>query len=381
MSPEQAERARGRSPRATSSRSASCFYECLTMRRLFRGEATSRRVRAIREDAIVPPSVHHVGIPPDAYAVVMRMLARDPRDRYQTCDADPGGARAHRAAAARPCADAARVRRQARGAGERHRRDGADAEEPATAVAACEPFSSEATVVARRWSRPMRGPSRRGRWRSGFWRPGRRVPSAAPLVAAAASGSPRRSGGGRRRPRGRGRARARVGGAARDASHAAARRQLSAATGAPPVADIGRAQSPSAPSTPPALPSPSPPSIVAPPSPSLRSSHKPPHHRAHSRRRPRRRHPPLALSAPSAPLRQAHRVQRRPHDARRQMRNRVHHVLAVRRAPPVVHEFVAPAERETAPARPITTSRARSRRARTGRASASAETTVPIVAA
>jgi eukaryotic-like serine/threonine-protein kinase len=62
------------------------FYEWLTMRRLYKREGDVETVRAIREDAVVPPSVHHVGIPPELDAVVMRMLARDPRDRYQTCD-------------------------------------------------------------------------------------------------------------------------------------------------------------------------------------------------------------------------------------------------------------------------------------------------------
>jgi serine/threonine protein kinase len=62
------------------------FYEWLTMRRLFKRDGDLETVRAIREEPIVPPSVHHVGIPHELDAVLMRMLARDPRDRYQTCD-------------------------------------------------------------------------------------------------------------------------------------------------------------------------------------------------------------------------------------------------------------------------------------------------------
>ena len=62
------------------------FYEWLTMRRLFKREDDIRTVLAIREEPIVPPSVHHVGIPPELDALVMRMLARDPRDRFQSCD-------------------------------------------------------------------------------------------------------------------------------------------------------------------------------------------------------------------------------------------------------------------------------------------------------
>ena len=62
------------------------FYEWLTMRRLFKRESDVQTVLAIREDPIVAPSVHRNGIPRELDALVMRMLARDPRDRYQSCD-------------------------------------------------------------------------------------------------------------------------------------------------------------------------------------------------------------------------------------------------------------------------------------------------------
>ena len=62
------------------------FYEWLTMRRLFKRESDVQTVLAIREAPIVAPSVHRNGIPRELDALVMRMLARDPRDRYQSCD-------------------------------------------------------------------------------------------------------------------------------------------------------------------------------------------------------------------------------------------------------------------------------------------------------
>jgi serine/threonine protein kinase len=62
------------------------FYEWLTMRRLFKRDNEITTVLAIRNDPIVAPSVHHTGIPPELDALVMKMLARDPRERYQSCD-------------------------------------------------------------------------------------------------------------------------------------------------------------------------------------------------------------------------------------------------------------------------------------------------------
>jgi serine/threonine protein kinase len=62
------------------------FYEWLTMRRLFKRDNEITTVLAIRQDPIVAPSVHHTGIPPELDAMVMKMLARDPPERYQSCD-------------------------------------------------------------------------------------------------------------------------------------------------------------------------------------------------------------------------------------------------------------------------------------------------------
>jgi len=62
------------------------FHEWLTMRRLFKRDSDVETVLAIREEPIAAPSVHRTGIPPELDALVLKMLAREPRDRYASCD-------------------------------------------------------------------------------------------------------------------------------------------------------------------------------------------------------------------------------------------------------------------------------------------------------
>jgi eukaryotic-like serine/threonine-protein kinase len=62
------------------------FHECLTQHRLFRGQSDFETMRLIREARVAPPSTVAPGIPPELDQVVLRMLAREPADRYQTCD-------------------------------------------------------------------------------------------------------------------------------------------------------------------------------------------------------------------------------------------------------------------------------------------------------
>jgi serine/threonine protein kinase len=60
------------------------LFEMLTMTRLFKGEDLAV-LEAVRACQIRPPSqVNNSGVPPDLDAIVMRLLARDPLQRYQT---------------------------------------------------------------------------------------------------------------------------------------------------------------------------------------------------------------------------------------------------------------------------------------------------------
>jgi eukaryotic-like serine/threonine-protein kinase len=62
------------------------FHELLTMQRLFRGSSDYETMRLIRRADVRPPSHMAPGIPPELDAVVLAMLARDPRDRFASCD-------------------------------------------------------------------------------------------------------------------------------------------------------------------------------------------------------------------------------------------------------------------------------------------------------
>ena len=62
------------------------FHECLTMQRLFRGQSDFETMRLIREARVSPPSLVVPEIPPELDGVVLKMLARDPNDRYASCD-------------------------------------------------------------------------------------------------------------------------------------------------------------------------------------------------------------------------------------------------------------------------------------------------------
>src|SRR5262249_23295018 len=62
------------------------FHECLTMQRLFRGGSDFETMRLIRESNVMPPSSVSPGIPAELDAVVLKMLMREPRDRFDNCD-------------------------------------------------------------------------------------------------------------------------------------------------------------------------------------------------------------------------------------------------------------------------------------------------------
>jgi len=84
MSPEQAD-GRDVDRRSDIFALGVVFWECLTMRRLFRGTDDLHTLRLVREAAVEPPSRI---VPTDGRveAVVMKMLARDRDARYGSCE-------------------------------------------------------------------------------------------------------------------------------------------------------------------------------------------------------------------------------------------------------------------------------------------------------
>jgi serine/threonine protein kinase len=83
MSPEQAD-GRDVDRRSDIFALGVVFWECLTMRRLFRGTDDLHTLRLVREAEIEPPSLMS-DIDPRIEAVVMKMLARDREARYSSC--------------------------------------------------------------------------------------------------------------------------------------------------------------------------------------------------------------------------------------------------------------------------------------------------------
>src|SRR4051794_12362782 len=61
------------------------FHECLTLKRLFKGEGDLQTLRLIREAKVARPSSQRPDVPPELDRVVLKMLARDPAERYQDC--------------------------------------------------------------------------------------------------------------------------------------------------------------------------------------------------------------------------------------------------------------------------------------------------------
>jgi serine/threonine protein kinase len=61
-----------------------CLYELLTSERLFSGESDYAAVEKVRNAAIEPPSRWNREIPSALEAIVMKSLAKHPRDRYQS---------------------------------------------------------------------------------------------------------------------------------------------------------------------------------------------------------------------------------------------------------------------------------------------------------
>jgi eukaryotic-like serine/threonine-protein kinase len=61
-----------------------CLYEILTGERLFTGESDFSTVEKVRKVDIMPPSTYNRRVPEELEQIVLKALARDPEDRYQT---------------------------------------------------------------------------------------------------------------------------------------------------------------------------------------------------------------------------------------------------------------------------------------------------------
>jgi len=60
------------------------LYEMLTGKRPFRGERNSTIIHAIRHDEPEPPRLLRTDLPPEVEGLVLRLLAKDPEDRYES---------------------------------------------------------------------------------------------------------------------------------------------------------------------------------------------------------------------------------------------------------------------------------------------------------
>ena len=59
------------------------LWEMLTLKRLFRRDTTANTVHAVLYDELAPPSSHRGQVPAELDDVVMKALARDPKERWQ----------------------------------------------------------------------------------------------------------------------------------------------------------------------------------------------------------------------------------------------------------------------------------------------------------
>ncbi len=85
MAPEQAD-GLGTDRRSDIFALGVVFYECLTLRRLFKSDNELTTLRLVREANVRPPSELAPDIGADIDAVVRQMLTRDPAERYGSCD-------------------------------------------------------------------------------------------------------------------------------------------------------------------------------------------------------------------------------------------------------------------------------------------------------
>ncbi|HEX7843871.1 MAG TPA: serine/threonine-protein kinase, partial [Kofleriaceae bacterium] len=63
-----------------------CFWEMLTTERLYRRGSDFENMNAIVTEPTPPPSARRPEVPPEVDELVLRLLAKDPDDRFQTAD-------------------------------------------------------------------------------------------------------------------------------------------------------------------------------------------------------------------------------------------------------------------------------------------------------
>jgi serine/threonine-protein kinase len=84
MSPEQMRSAKDVDTRSDIWSIGVCLYELLTTRVPFDGAGLAEICAMVLKDPVEPPSKWAFGLPPDLDAIVVKCLAKDPGDRYQT---------------------------------------------------------------------------------------------------------------------------------------------------------------------------------------------------------------------------------------------------------------------------------------------------------
>ncbi|MBA3541969.1 MAG: serine/threonine protein kinase, partial [Deltaproteobacteria bacterium] len=62
------------------------LYELATVRRLFKGDNDFLTMSAIVQGKVPSPRLHRSDLPPDIETIILKALARDPADRYQTAE-------------------------------------------------------------------------------------------------------------------------------------------------------------------------------------------------------------------------------------------------------------------------------------------------------